>query len=108
MKKFNLNTTTILEKKFTTEMSGYNPSEVDQYLDQIIADYQTYEETVKLQENKLHERHEILVEKDQEIKKLKVEVENLKEQLKNANRINSYELMEKIKELTDKKIKDEE
>ena len=52
MKKFNLTTTVILEKKFTTEMSGYNPAEVDQYLDEIIEDYNAYDEIVKLQETK--------------------------------------------------------
>lgn len=107
MKKFNLNTTTILEKKFTTEMSGYNPSEVDQYLDEIIADYHSYDEIVKLQETKLSERIEIINEKEQEIQKLKVEVANLKEQLKNANKINGYEIMEKIKELSAGKVKDD-
>lgn len=107
MKKFNLNTTIILEKKFTTEMSGYNPSEVDQYLDEIIADYNSYEEIIKLQETKLTEKNQIIIEKKEEIQTLKVEIENLKEQVKSANKINSYELMEKIKELSGSKHKDD-
>ena len=107
MKKFNLTTTVILEKKFTTEMSGYNPAEVDQYLDEIIEDYNAYDEIVKLQETKLIEKTEIITEKDEEIQKLTIEIQNLKEQVKHANKINSYELLEKIKELSDSKTKDE-
>lgn len=41
-----LNPTDILKKEFKTKMRGYDPEEVDGYLDLVIKDYQTYQEAI--------------------------------------------------------------
>lgn len=54
-KKFELTAKDILDKEFHIDLKGYSASEVDNFLDLVIADYQTYEETVKgLGENLYH------------------------------------------------------
>lgn len=41
----------ILQKEFKTKMRGYDPVEVDEFLDNVIKDYETYnKEILKLQE----------------------------------------------------------
>ncbi|MGX7394414.1 MULTISPECIES: cell division regulator GpsB [Carnobacterium] len=37
-----LTTKDILQKEFKTSMRGYNPAEVDEYLDDVIRDYESY------------------------------------------------------------------
>ncbi|MGL5042652.1 MAG: cell division regulator GpsB [Culicoidibacterales bacterium] len=47
----NLSTTDILDKEFRTELRGYSTNEVDEYLDEIIADYASlYKEIDRLKE----------------------------------------------------------
>lgn len=41
--KTNLQALTIYEKQFNVDLKGYNLDEVDQFLDQVIEDYQYYE-----------------------------------------------------------------
>ncbi|MBP3890728.1 MAG: DivIVA domain-containing protein [Solobacterium sp.] len=42
--KVNLDLQTIYDKEFNVDFKGYNPSEVDAFLDLIIQDYQTYQD----------------------------------------------------------------
>ncbi len=42
--KVNLDIQTILDKEFNIDFKGYNATEVDNFLDLIIQDYQTYQE----------------------------------------------------------------
>ncbi|WP_079530091.1 MULTISPECIES: cell division regulator GpsB [Halobacillus] len=51
--KFNLDGKTILEKDFKTSMRGYNQEEVDEFLDQVIQDYETFNKEIDrlIQEN---------------------------------------------------------
>ena len=53
-----LNSKDILEKDFKTGLRGYNQDDVDQYLDDIIQDYETFEMTIaslKAENKRLHE-----------------------------------------------------
>ncbi|WP_018658766.1 cell division regulator GpsB [Allofustis seminis] len=49
----------ILDKVFDTKFKGYNPEEVDQFLDIIIRDYRSYDEEIE----KLREENERLIKK---------------------------------------------
>ena len=40
---FNLNAQKILKKVFTANVKGYDPDEVDKFLDEVIADYATFD-----------------------------------------------------------------
>lgn len=44
--KLNLNSDSILEKKFQKDVRGYNALEVDNFLDYVIADYQEFEKAL--------------------------------------------------------------
>ncbi|KRK34308.1 cell division regulator GpsB [Loigolactobacillus bifermentans] len=46
MENLNLTTQDILNKEFKTKMRGYDPTEVDEYLDQIIKDYSAYADEI--------------------------------------------------------------
>ena len=45
-KDSNLSAQEIYEKEFHIDMRGYSPAEVDGFLDQVIEDYQAYEEEI--------------------------------------------------------------
>lgn len=55
-KKIQLTTTDIVEKEFKRSMRGYNEEEVDEFLDLIIRDYETYIQEI----NKLRQENERL------------------------------------------------
>ena len=69
--KLNLTPDDILEKEFKIDTRGYRLKEVDQYLDLIIQDYQTFIEIIKKQ--------------DKEKSDLTDEVLRLKQELRDAN-----------------------
>lgn len=46
-KDTNLTAQVIYEKEFHVDIKGYAPAEVDEFLDQIIEDYQIYDEKLK-------------------------------------------------------------
>ncbi|MBM7647946.1 DivIVA domain-containing protein [Bacillus ectoiniformans] len=46
-KKVKLTDKDILEKEFKTSMRGYNPDEVDQFLDVIIKDYEAFHQAIE-------------------------------------------------------------
>lgn len=51
-----LTTKDILQKEFKQSMRGYNPAEVDEYLDEVIRDYESYNKEltqVKAENNRL-------------------------------------------------------
>lgn len=47
MEKLNLTPDEIVNKSFNVDFKGYNPNEVDAYLDLILEDYQIMEENVQ-------------------------------------------------------------
>lgn len=51
--KLNLDPQKIVGKEFDIDFKGYNPDQVDQMLDLIIQDYQTYEEELSELKNQL-------------------------------------------------------
>ena len=47
MKKLNLNPEEVLNFEPKVDFKGYNPAEVDEFLDKVLDDYQTMEENVQ-------------------------------------------------------------
>ena len=64
-KKKNLTAKDILQKEFTKTMRGYNTAEVDEYLDNIIRDYDSYQKDVVYLKNE----NERLISKVDELTK---------------------------------------
>ena len=101
MKKKNFKAEMILNKKFSTELTGYNPLEVDTFFDLVIEDYNEFESYIANLEDKLEDKTQIIQEKDSEISKLQVEIQNYKNQLEQSSKANMYEMMKEIKNLKD-------
>ncbi len=71
----NLTPEEILNKEFRIDTRGYRLREVDQFLDEIIADYQTFNKIIlDLQKDK-EEQTETILKLKQEIRDLKTTVE---------------------------------
>lgn len=62
--KLQLNPTKILNKEFKVDFKGYNPDEVDYFLDIVMNDYETFKNLLNL----AYERIESLNEKNAQLK----------------------------------------
>lgn len=77
-KDTNLTAQVIYEKEFHVDIKGYAPAEVDEFLDQIIEDYQTYDE-------KIEELGQALARYEEKIKELSAQVFTLQTENQNLN-----------------------
>ncbi len=73
--KLNLTPDDILEQEFKIDTRGYRLKEVDQYLDLIIEDYQTFIETIKKQEQEKNDLSEEILRLKQELRDANVSIE---------------------------------
>lgn len=96
MKKLNLNSSSVLNKEFGIELSGYNATEVDEFLDKILEDYSTYEQMARNHEATIAEKMKLLNDKDEMIEKLRFEITNLKSQLDKTGKATNLALQEKM------------
>lgn len=71
----NLTPEEILNKEFRIDTRGYRLKEVDQFLDEIIADYQTFDKIILDLQKEKEEQTEIILNLKQEIRDLKTTVE---------------------------------
>ena len=71
----NLTPEEILNKEFRIDTRGYRLKEVDQFLDEIIADYQTYDKIIRDLQKEKEDQTEIILNLKQEIRDLKTTVE---------------------------------
>ncbi|TCG10475.1 DivIVA domain-containing protein [Mycoplasma todarodis] len=99
MAKLNLKSELVLNKKFSTELSGYNAKEVDEYLDEILQDYRTFEELVATQKATLAEKTSLLGDRDEKIEQLELEIETLKSQLVRTEEGTNSSLKKEIEEI---------
>ncbi len=99
MAKLNLKSELVLNKKFSTELSGYNAKEVDEYLDEILQDYKTFEELIQVQKATLAEKTNLLSDKDEKIEQLELEVETLKSQLTRTEEGTNESMKKDIEEI---------
>ena len=65
----------ILEKEFKIDTRGYRLKEVDQFLDEIIADYQAFTKIIRELEEEKENQNEVIMNLKQEIRDLKTTVE---------------------------------
>ena len=71
----NLTPEEILNKEFRIDTRGYRLKEVDQFLDEIIADYQTFDKIIRDLQKEKEDQTEIILNLKQEIRDLKTTVE---------------------------------
>ncbi|MCP4336298.1 MAG: DivIVA domain-containing protein [Mycoplasma sp.] len=102
MRKINLKSELILNKKFKTELSGYNAKEVDEYLDKILLDYKFYESEIDILKRQLIEKNEFISDKQEELEELKLEIDVLKKQLLKAEESSNLSIKKDIEEIKKK------
>ena len=104
--KINLNSQNILNKKFETKINGYDPNEVDAFLDKVLEDYLHYENEIKNNLNNLNFKTNIINDKEEKIVILTTEKENLLSQIKNISNheYKNSDLIKRIAKLESKKI----
>ena len=100
--KLNLKSQFVLNKKFNIAISGYSPQEVDEYLDQILQDYVTYEELVEAQNKNLEDKNSIISRRDSTIERLNIEIDNLKKQIVEMSKTTHFGLHKELKEIKQK------
>ena len=95
----NLTPEKILYKEFKIDTRGYRLKEVDQFLDEIIADYQTFNKIIlDLQKEKEEQMDEILNLK-QEIRDLKTTVEISRAGSNNDVNVNNVDILKRLSQL---------
>ncbi|MCR5491383.1 MAG: DivIVA domain-containing protein [Bacilli bacterium] len=99
-----LNANDILQKVFDAHGKGYDPKEVDEFLDQIMMDYQAFEKYFKESrdyivslEQKLRRMHEVNSENELELAKYKSRLGSIKE--KDEVNMGNIDLMDRINKL---------
>ena len=87
-KDMNLTAQVIYEKDFHVDLKGYAPGEVNEFLDQVIEDYQNYDEKIEELGSALTRYEAKIKELQQQVFALQTENQNLQEQ-KNSDFINA-------------------
>ncbi len=83
----------IVEKDFNTKLRGYNPQEVDEFLDLVIQDYKSYQDEIE----DLKEQVENLVEElDASSKQSEVRAQN---QNVNQSSVTNFDILKRLSNL---------
>jgi DivIVA domain-containing protein len=91
MKKV-LNAQDILNKKFTAEVKGYHPHEVDLFLDVVLKDYQTIEDFLKLELPRLKQTEQQVINLKKRIADLEIQVADMKDKVNVINTNKTVEI----------------
>ena len=96
-----LNSEKILEKVFPGATNGYNALLVDEFLDQILKDYQTIEQNVVVEQKQIDALNNKISELEAKIKNLEIENEKYKIRFANIKEndnvtLDNIELVKKI------------
>ena len=99
MKSPNLKSTEILKRKFSTKLSGYSANEVDSFLDIILEDYINYEEMIKIKDETINDYKKTAGDRLNNNKQLKLEIENLKDQMENLSKTTEIGMHDRLQRL---------
>ena len=95
----NLTPEDILNKEFRIDTRGYRLKEVDQFLDEIIADYQTFNKIILDLQKEKEDQTEIILALKQEIRDLKTTVEISKSANKEEMGTSNLDILKRISNL---------
>lgn len=99
--KLNYSSESMLNIKFSPDQKGYNPLEVDQVLDKVIADYNEYEKQLNAAQIVNANKEKELTSLKEELKKAQFEIASLKKQIAAIPKTNgitedNYSILKKI------------
>ena len=103
MEKLNLNPEEILNKSFKTAFKGYDPNEVDAYLDQILEDYQIMEDNVQELLDMIKKYQDQVKTLNQEM--VKLEGKQKVFDLSNTTAYSSVDILKRISRLEEQLLK---
>ena len=95
----NLTPEKILYKQFKTDIKGYSLKEVDQFLDEIIADYQSFDRIIKDLQKEKEEQTEVILNLKQEIRDLKTNLEISKGFAREEGSYNNLDIIKRLSNL---------
>ncbi len=91
--KFNLTKEDVLNKAFVPSYKGYDPNEVDEFLDLVLKDYSLFEEYFKKNDKTLSALRKENEDLKQNLEDLKhINQESVRSSLKNKNELNTSKL----------------
>lgn len=83
----------ILEKDFKTKMRGYDPTEVDEFLDVVIRDYESFQAEI----DKLKSENNRLLDKlDEQAKQLNTQNQN---QNQSGSNVTNFDILKRLSNL---------
>lgn len=85
----------ILEKDFKTKMRGYDPIEVDEFLDGVIKDYETYSNELLL----LKEENERLIAKVDQLTKSQATLSRIKQDPPKSAGATNFDILKRLSNL---------
>ena len=97
--KINLTPDDILEKEFKIDTRGQRLKEVDQFLDLIIEDYQTFIEMIKKSEKEKDELSEEILRLKQKLRDASVSVEIAKASSKEGINTTNVDILKRLSNL---------
>ncbi len=89
----------ILYKEFKIDTKGYRLKEVDQFLDEIIADYQAFERIISNLQKEKQEQVDTILSLKQEIRDLKTSIEIYKSGQNVDSNVNNLDIMKRLSKL---------
>lgn len=95
----NLTPEDILEKEFKIDTRGYRLKEVDQYLDLIINDYETFINIIKQQEKEKNELNDEILKLKQELRDASISVEIAKANPNQGNTSTNVDVLKRLSNL---------
>ena len=95
----NLTPEEILNKEFRIDTRGYSIKEVDQFLDEIIVDYQTFSKIISDLQKDKDEQTETILNLKKEIRDLKTSVEISKASSNYMEGGNSVDILKRLSQL---------
>ncbi len=86
----------ILDKEFKIDTRGYRLKEVDQYLDEVISDYETFLDAIKKLEAEKEELLNEIMHLKQELRNVKMSIDIAKE---NPSEVTNMDVLRRISNL---------
>lgn len=83
----------ILEKDFKTKMRGYNPTEVDEFLDIVIRDYESFQAEIDKMKT---ENNRLLDKLDEQAKQLSTQNQN---QGQGGSNVTNFDILKRLSNL---------
>ncbi|APB31617.1 cell division regulator GpsB [Vagococcus teuberi] len=95
MTKLNLSARDILQKEFKSKVRGYDPVEVDEFLDTIIKDYETYNQELLA----LREENHRLVNKVDQLTQSQATLSRMKQEVPNPTSVTNFDILKRLSNL---------